>query len=279
MQLASAQNVPLWLGEFGENSNAWGYDVIRAVEQNGIGWCWWTYKKIDTIGGPMSAPISPGYQGVLDYWNGKAPRPSRETALAALLSMAEDLAYDRCALHSDVAAVLVDMKFGSKARPFKTLSLPGTVNAVDYDIGNEGVTYHDAVSKVTSQGGAASNFGWAYRNDGVDVEGSTDPEGFNYDVGWIEDGEWLSYTVNVSQTAAYQVDIRTASSLGGGNLRIYIDDVAAGQDVSIASTGGWQSWRTVSLPNVSLSAGQHVLKLLAVKGGFNLNTVAFRASL
>jgi len=277
LNIGSTHNVPLWLGEFGENSNAWGYDVIRVAEQNGVGWCWWTYKKVDSISSPASAPIAQGYRGLIDYWNGRAPRPSREAALAALLGMAEDLALERCLVHPDVVAALVDSGYGSNARPFKTLNLAGTINAVDYDIGNEGVSYHDVVSKVTAQGGAASNTGWSYRNDGVDIEASTDPEGFSYDVGWIEDGEWLCYTVNVSQTAEFQVDIRAASSGGGGYLRLYVDDVAAGQDLGIANTGGWQSWRTLTLSKLTLSAGRHILKLFAVKGGFNLNTISFRA--
>jgi endoglucanase len=173
-------------------------------------------------------------------------------------------------------ALLVDPNFGAVAQPFKILTIPGTINAVDYDIGNEGVSYHDAVSKVTVYQGAASNTGWAYRNDGVDIEASADAEGFSYDVGWIEDGEWLSYTVNIAQAPGYQAGLRVASATGGGILRLLVDGVSAGQDLGVASTGGWQFWRTLTLSNLKLPAGQHTLKLLAVKGGFNVDTLAFR---
>ncbi len=278
LSIGEAHNVPLWLGEFGENSNAWGYDVIRLVEQNSIGWCWWTYKKIDSISSPASAPISTGYRGVLDYWNGKAARPSRDAALTAMTAMAENLALERCLLHPDVVAMLVDPNYGDIAQPFRNLTIPGTINGADFDMGNEGIAYHDSVSRVTTYGGAASNSGWAYRNDGVDIEASTDTEGFSYDIGWIEDGEWMSYTVNVAQAAVFQVDIRVASAVGGGTLRLYVDGAAAGQDLGIADTGGWQSWRTLALTNLQLPAGKHTMKLLAVKGGFNLNRLVFRTA-
>jgi endoglucanase len=125
---------------------------------------------------------------------------------------------------------------------------------------------------------AISNSGSSYRNDGVDIEASTDPEGFAWDIGWIEDGEWLSYSVNVAQDAGFQVDIRVASGSGGGSLRLYIDGVATGQDLSVGNTGSWQSWRALTLSNLQLTAGKHTLKVLAVRGGFNLNKLSFRTA-
>jgi hypothetical protein len=278
LYISTTYNVPLWLGEFGENSNAWAYDVIRLVENNGIGWCWWTYKKVDAISSPMSVSISAGYRNVLDFWNGNATRPSPDAALTALLGMTDDLAIDRCTLHPDVVAMLTDTNYGATAQPYKALSIPGTINAVDYDIANEGVSYHDTVSMVTVYQGPISNSGSSYRNDGVDIEASADPEGFAWDIGWIGDGEWLSYTVNVAQGAAFEVDVRVASGSGGGNLRLYFDGVAAGQDLGMAATGGWQSWRTLTSSNVQLPAGKHTLKLFVVKGGFNLNLLRFRTT-
>lgn len=43
------QNVPIWLGETGENSNVWFTDAIALLEKNNIGWSWWPLKKLDLI--------------------------------------------------------------------------------------------------------------------------------------------------------------------------------------------------------------------------------------
>ena len=41
LSLRDAYNVPLWLGESGENSNTWYTDLIYLSESNNIGWSWW----------------------------------------------------------------------------------------------------------------------------------------------------------------------------------------------------------------------------------------------
>jgi endoglucanase len=40
-------NVPVWVGETGENNNAWLSQNIAKLEDAGIGWCHWTYKRHD----------------------------------------------------------------------------------------------------------------------------------------------------------------------------------------------------------------------------------------
>ena len=39
-------DVPLWMGESGENSNTWYTDAVKLFEDNNIGWAWWAMKKI-----------------------------------------------------------------------------------------------------------------------------------------------------------------------------------------------------------------------------------------
>ncbi|MGA9590912.1 MAG: cellulase family glycosylhydrolase, partial [Salegentibacter sp.] len=53
-------NIPIWLGESGENSNAWFTDAIDLMEKNNIGWCWWPLKKLGS-NNPLQIRINPGY--------------------------------------------------------------------------------------------------------------------------------------------------------------------------------------------------------------------------
>jgi len=41
-------NVPVWVGETGENTNDWLRQNIRKLEDQGIGWCHWPLKRHDT---------------------------------------------------------------------------------------------------------------------------------------------------------------------------------------------------------------------------------------
>ena len=55
-------DVPIWLGESGENSNVWFKEAISLVEQNNIGWAFWPMKKIESIAGVTSVTQPKGYQ-------------------------------------------------------------------------------------------------------------------------------------------------------------------------------------------------------------------------
>jgi endoglucanase len=40
-------HVPVWLGESGENKDAWVEGFRKTLEDNGVGWAFWTYKRMD----------------------------------------------------------------------------------------------------------------------------------------------------------------------------------------------------------------------------------------
>ncbi len=40
-------NVPIWLGESGENTDTWIQQFVSLLDTNGIGWCFWPYKKME----------------------------------------------------------------------------------------------------------------------------------------------------------------------------------------------------------------------------------------
>ena len=64
-------NVPVWLGETGENSNVWFTDAIRLLESHNIGWSWWPLKKLGN-NNPLQIRSNPDYDSLVSYWNGKS---------------------------------------------------------------------------------------------------------------------------------------------------------------------------------------------------------------
>ena len=275
LDLRDTYQVPLWLGETGENSNPWIYETVRLMEDNGIGWNFWTHKKIETVTSPLSAALSPAYQGVLDYWEGRAARPAFEVAQNALFEQAANLLYERCILRPGVLRALFDPDFGALNEPFKELVVPGVIDAVDYNLGGQGSAYFDVDYKAVSGAPGGGNTGGKYRNDGVDIEPSTDPLGGPFNVGWIETREWLAYTVAVQTGGRYDVDIRVASLSGGGKLALLLDGERITDSVPVPQTGGWQTWTTLTLPDVELPAGTHEVRLSFAPGGFNVNRMTF----
>ena len=142
----------------------------------------------------------------------------------------------------------------------KPHAIPGVIELVDFDHGGEGVAYHDS---------APDNIDGFYRpREGVDIQASS--EGGSV-VSWIEDGEWLRYTVEVEASGTYQLVIRHAG--GEGDLRLE----CGGEDLSgtlrTTSTANWQDWTNLTT-TVRLPAGRQQL-FVRCGAGYNLRSLTF----
>lgn len=268
--------VPLWLGEFGENSNHWFSSIVNVMEESKIGWCWWTYKKVDTINGLVSVEKSDDYQALLNYWGGGASKPTVSQAVIGLNELTENLKFENVTLNEDVIHSLKYDRDPDQALPFTEINLPGTLPAVHYNLGNNGFAYKDEYYQRDSFEGEASwNMGWQYRNDGVDIEASTGDYDYPYNIGWTSDGEWLKYSVKVSKEGIYSPTVKISSTSGSSTLRLEVKEMGYSETISIPNTNGWQNWETANLPQLTLKAGTVDLKIEMVKKGFNINSIKF----
>lgn len=69
-------NVPIWLGESGENTDEWIAAFRKLLEQHNIGWSFWPYKKMDSSRGIVSFPRTPEWDAIVAWVEG--PRSSFE---------------------------------------------------------------------------------------------------------------------------------------------------------------------------------------------------------
>ena len=182
------------------------------------------------------------------------------TASATVKTMAVAAGYLDSAVAS--ATFTITSGGGGGGQPYGSIpwTLPGTIEAEDYDLGSQGVGYYDQT---------AGNSGAQYRTDDVDIWYS-DAEG--YYTGANATGEWLTYTVDVDTSGEYQLDFRVATPKSGRQLRVALDGADITGLITLPNTGGWQVWRTVST-TATLTAGQHVLRISVVLGGLNFSWV------
>lgn len=147
--------------------------------------------------------------------------------------------------------------------------IPGRIEAENFDTGGEGVAYSDI-----DQGNNGSS---SYRDgENVDIqpiEGSSNGE---INVGWTIDGEWLEYTVNVSEAGTYVVDVRMAAQNDGGTVRFLSDSVDKTGAIDFLTTGGWQTYTVVTSPEFLLESGEQTVRLELTTGGSNLDWIEFR---
>jgi endonuclease/exonuclease/phosphatase family metal-dependent hydrolase len=143
--------------------------------------------------------------------------------------------------------------------PFKgtPVTLPGTIEAADFDNGGKGVAFNDTT---------AGNAGTVYRTTDVDLQAASCG---GYNVGWTIAGEWLNYSVNVTTAGTYNVELRVAA-VAATSVDVTSGNAAA--KFAVPNTGGWQNWSTVVMP-MTLAAGPQVLRVAFPSGGVNLRSV------
>jgi hypothetical protein len=183
--------------------------------------------------------------------------------------------------------------------------VPGTVHCAYYDLGGEGVAYHDSDAKNDGSG-ALNPANGTYLNgfrmrEGVDTSYTKfklDPpiDDNPYDkvvppadllyVGWTEPGEWFNVTLNVAETGDYVANLLYTSNRGG-EVSFDVNGKPTTGPLTIPTTYdaadpiAWRQWHHWNLARdlvkLHLSAGLNVLTIHIVSGGqMNLATLDFR---
>ena len=60
------------------------------------------------------------------------------------------------------------------------------------------------------------------------------------------------------------MNVRVANVGSGAAFRIEVDGVDATGLVGVPSTGDWNIWQTITLANIALTQGEHVVRLVMV---------------
>jgi len=139
-----------------------------------------------------------------------------------------------------------------KASPF---IIKGTVGAVSdlipashYDLGGEGVAYHD-------NGGRDG--GDMRRPDQVDIA----PD--NIAVGWVGSNEWLTYTVDVEEDGVYEMNaiFGSPSDIRSFSVFSWINNITGGTITVKKTSGNGYSDQQPNRSDVTLKKGIQVLKV------------------
>jgi len=196
-------------------------------------------------------------------------------AAAALLAASVFAPVSRAALPSDY-----------KGKPYEDAAykagpqcIPGIVQAALYDLGGEGVAYHDtdAVnqgallnSKPDHRRPHASAHEWDFRKEeAVDISYVKDFVDLNHPnpvtppanllyVGWTAQGEWCRYTVDVKQAGTYRV--RVLYSNDPSSFAFSFNDGPKTTLRLPSATGYWHIWNFGDAGTVTIrEAGLQVL--------------------
>ncbi len=275
-----AQNRPIWCGEHGENSNDHFTKIVEIFSANNIGFSWWPMKKFESINDFADAKFPYGYSDLLNYLGGTNPTFNPNTALTILKQLAENVKLANCKIQEEVLRSIFIQPGNRDTEPFSDNPIPGKIFTSNYDKGMNGYAYSDQAWEnvnVTTGNYTAWNNGWVYRNNGVDLEATSDPTSNGYTVGWFNKGEWLKYTVNVATSGSYTIEFRVANG-NSSNGTIQLQNAEGTEILATATvppTGGWDKWTTISATGVFRTTGMQGIKMLNKSGEFNINSINF----
>lgn len=279
INIRDTHSVPIWLGESGENSNSWFTSLIALCESQKIGWSWWPVKKAG-INNVLMVNESPAYNNLLSFWKTGQPQMTVQQAFDAVLDWADRHRIENCMIQRDVIDAMIRQPHDNSSSPFRFHTTANAINLSDYDLGKCSVSYWDtdtANYHLNTASFTNWNQGWSYRNDGVDIEESSDtfPGSNGYNIGWTEAGEWLQFTVHSDSAAAYPLLVRSASASIPAIVRFECNEMEITPNTTLPNTGGWQSWVGSLLEPVILPAGENKIRIHFERGGSNLSLFRF----
>ena len=167
------------------------------------------------------------------------------------------------------------LKVKAQRAPYKSLiTIPGIVQAENFDKGGEGFTFHD---KDANDEGDAN-----YRtdNEGLDlVKGNNGTA-----IGYTSNGEWTEYSVNVTEPGEYSYEATCSngsSSNGGFSINLVKgSSVSKLADVKVTATGGWSTYKVMSGKlSKNLAEGQQILRFTITDANCNIDKVKFICTL
>jgi aryl-phospho-beta-D-glucosidase BglC (GH1 family) len=100
-------NVPVWMGESGENTDEWISSFRTLLERNNIGWCFWPYKKLEATSCPVSINSPAEWETIVGFAESprttfeevRKQRPPKEKVQKALNDYLERIKFANCRIN------------------------------------------------------------------------------------------------------------------------------------------------------------------------------------
>lgn len=240
-------NLPLFMGEGGENNGNWYTGAFPLYERLNISWSFWSYKKMSNTNSRISFPVPDGWQKLLDYLDG-GEKQSASEAIAifdGFLNAVTDTTVNTPVINAlkREAPVSIPCEFYDgfevgKPRPEGAiLNVQDTVN-IQFADGHKGMP------------------------DYKRYNGEPQPESENLVV-ILQEKEWLEYRIHVPEDKSYWITVRTQSA--AGMLELTCGDFS--QLFLSCETAGRFSCR---LP---LKEGWYTIRLICKEGKAALDTI------
>lgn len=262
-------DVPIFMGEGGENNSDWNSGAFQLFEDLDISWNFWTWKKMERDNSPCSITRPGRWDILVDYLEG-GDRPEKEEARAVLLEFLQSLPLDKCQYRPEVTRSLL-------RRP------PLRIPAVFYSCKEEGVGYMVGNRRkrpaIGFREGEPVPIGFTSGKRGKVNFQHSDGQPWSED-DWLhvqlDEGDWLSY------------DFLIDGDNSGSELEISLKGRSVGEqsDVRVTILPGkyvaeysfYSDWSEARCPvRFNLEGGRKTLRLTVLKKSVQIERIIIRS--
>ncbi len=267
LELRDKWNVPIFMGEGGENNKDWYTGAFRLFEDHEISWNFWTWKKLGTTNSPCSIRIPEGWGLLVDYLQGGA-KPPAETTERILWSYLDNMRLIDCEYRPEVVRSLLRRA-------------PVRIPAIFYGYKGEGVSFGRAAAESgTEQTAPGVGFRTGDRTAirFVDSERATATFAHGGGEEWQPDqwlcvemsaGDWFVYDfIGVDSNPQEELAVRFKLQAvgGGGKLEAALNGQTLGS--VDARDGEWREYGDIGVG--SAGPGDHALTVRCTAGSLRL---------
>ena len=263
LAVREAWNVPIFMGEGGENNKLYYTGLFQLLEDRNISWNFWTWKKLETTNSPCSIRRPKGWSRLFHFLEG-GEQPDAGTAAEILWDYLDNMLLPNCEYHSDVVRALF-------RRP--SVQIP----AVFYDYQGEGVSY--GVREACLE--PVVNFRTKETTRLQFCHGEPRDVNFHHGAGedWREDewlcvvltaGDYLTYSFQTTTQARSGLQVAVQVKGGRSEFQLAVD----GQPLEThgIATSSWQTVTSTIAP--PLPAGKHQVRVTATHGEISIKWLA-----
>jgi hypothetical protein len=190
-----------------------------------------------------------------------------------------DLSENASATYSFPSVVVMSGNVTRKDWNFSQTNASSSISASNINLNGSpsffiegpGVTTPSPVPAPTTSG-STSRFeaeNWASMS-GVQTENTSDAGG-GKDVGWIDNGDWMDYSIAAPSAGVYTVNFRVSTVYSGAQFQVKNSAGTVLATVNVPVTGGFQNWQTTSA-TINLPAGTQTIRIQSSSAvGWNIN--------
>ncbi|OJU12073.1 MAG: hypothetical protein BGN88_02520 [Clostridiales bacterium 43-6] len=256
LNIRETLNLPLWMGESGENTLDWYQGSFQMLEDYNISWCFWPWKKLAAKNNPCSIKVPEGWDKLGNHAKGDI-QLSADEAESILNELLENIKFENCEYNQEVLNALF------RRAPFR-------IQAEYYQLHGVGQSYYFRDKVATNV-----NF---RREEGLNVKficGKDDelpqfdsdpsnhmPENERLYIS-LQAGDWVKYEVNATEDQFIDLSAHIAAETMDAVIELWLNSEVNLTGSAVIENG----WHIQTLTEKALlPAGIHELKLIVRNG-------------